>query len=142
LPEGFTLDSNAADGKVACTDAEARFGTREEAQCPEFAKIGTLQIHSSTLPGALPGAIYLGEPLPGNRYRIFLTADGFSLHIKLAGYAVPDPVTGQLTIKFDDLPEAPFQRFTLHIFGGERGLLSTPSQCGTYPVRTEFVPWD
>ncbi len=94
--EGFTVNSNAADGKVACTDVQARFGTREEAQCPEFAKIGTLQIHSSALPGALPGALYLGEPLPGNRYRVFLTADGFGLHIKLAGLLDPDPVTGQV----------------------------------------------
>jgi hypothetical protein len=142
LPEGFTVSAGAANGKVACTGQQANFGTRDEAQCPEHSKIGTLQIHSTALPGVLPGALYLGEPLPGNRYRIFLTADGFSLHIKLPGYAIPDPVTGQLTIKFDDLPQAPFQRFTLHIFGGERGLMTTPTHCGTYPVKTMFVPWD
>jgi hypothetical protein len=142
LPQGFSVNSNAADGKLSCTDAEARFGTREQAECPENSKIGTLQIQSSALPGALPGAVYLGRPLPGNRYRIFLTADGFSLHIKLAGYAIPDPDTGQLTVRFDSLPQAPFQRFTLHVFGGERGLLTTPGQCGTYPVTTEYVPWD
>jgi hypothetical protein len=142
LPEGFTINSNAADGKVSCTDEQARFGTRGQAQCPEHSKIGTLEIHSSALPGILPGAIYLGEPLPGNRYRVFLTADGFSLHIKLAGYVITDPSTGQLTVKFDDLPQAPFQRFRLHIFGGERGVLATPTKCGTYPVNTEFVPWN
>jgi hypothetical protein len=142
LPQGFTINSNAADGKSSCSDAEARFGTREQAECPEDSKIGSLQIHSSALPGVLPGAIYLGNPLPGNRYRVFLTANGFSLHIKIAGFATLDPVTGQVTIRFDELPQAPFQRFTLHIFGGERGLLSTPAQCGEYPVKTEFAPWD
>lgn len=30
----------------------------------------------------------------------------------------------------------------MHFFGSERGLLATPPQCGTYPVETEFVPWD
>ncbi len=142
LPEGFTINSNAADGKLSCTDEQARFSTREQARCPEHSKIGSLEIHSSALPAILPGAIYLGEPLPGNRYRVFLTADGFSLHIKLAGYAIPDPSTGQVTIRFDELPQAPFQRFKLHIFGGERGLLTTPTQCGTYPVNTAFVPWN
>src|SRR4051812_8133614 len=42
LPDGFSLNPNAADGKVACSDAEARLGTREAAQCPEFSKVGTV----------------------------------------------------------------------------------------------------
>jgi hypothetical protein len=141
LPEGFTINPGSADGKTSCSDAEARFGTREQAQCPEFAKIGTLEIESAALPRELPGAIYLGRPLPGDRYRVFLTADGFSVHLKLPGTAVPDPRTGRLTISFRDLPQAPFQRFRMHIFGAERGLLATPTRCGTYAVESEFVPW-
>ncbi len=58
---------------------------RSAAQCPEFSKVGTVEIDSSALPGPIPGCIYLGEPQPGNRYRIFLTADGFATHVKLAG---------------------------------------------------------
>ena len=30
----------------------------------------------------------------------------------------------------------------MHFFGSERGLLATPTQCGTYPVESEFVPWN
>ena len=30
----------------------------------------------------------------------------------------------------------------MHFFGSERGLLATPTQCGTYPVESTFVPWD
>ena len=30
----------------------------------------------------------------------------------------------------------------MHFFGSERGLLATPTQCGTYPVSTTFTPWD
>ena len=29
----------------------------------------------------------------------------------------------------------------MHIFGAERGLLATPTKCGTYTVESEFVPW-
>ena len=30
----------------------------------------------------------------------------------------------------------------MHFFGSERGLLATPTQCGTYPVTSTFIPWD
>jgi hypothetical protein len=141
LPPGFTINPNAADGKTACSDAEAKFGTRDQAQCPEFSKIGTLGVTSSSFPEVLPGAIYLGAPMPGNRYRVLLVFDGFSIHVKLPGTATPDPNTGQLTVSFSDLPQFNFQEFNMHVFGAERGLLATPAQCGTYPVLSRFVPW-
>ena len=141
LPPGFSINPNAADGKTACSDAAANFGTTHAANCPEFAKIGSLTIDSSALPGPLPGFVYLGEPLPGNRYRIFLVADGFATHIKLAGTVTPDPVTGQLVITFTNLPQSPLTAFNMHIFGSERGVLATPTRCGTYPVTSTFTPW-
>ena len=142
LPPGFSLDANAADGKTACTDAEANFGTLEEANCPEFAKVGTLEVHSAILPGVLPGAVYIGQPLPGERYRLILTANGFGVHVKLSGTIRLDSNTGQLVTEFRNLPQSPFEEFDLHFFGSEHGSLATPTQCGTYPVTTEFKPWD
>ena len=142
LPAGLSINPNAADGKTACTDAEASFGTEGEAHCPEFSKVGSLEIDSSALPAPLPGFVYLGQPLPGSRYRIFLVADGFATHIKLAGTVTPDPGTGQLVIAFTDLPQSPLTAFDMHFFGSERGLLATPTRCGTYPVTTTFSPWD
>jgi hypothetical protein len=142
LPDGFTVNPSAADGKSACTDQQARFGTKDAARCPETAKIGSLEIETALLPGPLPGYVYLGEPLPGNRYRIFLVADGFNVHVKLPGTLRPDPETGRAAVIFKDLPQTPFERFTLHIFGSERGALATPTRCGTYEVATTFTPWD
>ncbi len=142
LPPGFSINPNAADGKVACTDEQANFGTRRAAQCPEFAKVGSLEIHSSALPGPLPGWAYIGEPLPGNRYRVFLVADAFATHVKLPGTISPDPATGQLTISFENLPQSPLTAFNMHFFGSERGTLATPTQCGTYPVISTFTPWN
>ena len=142
LPKGFSINPNAADGKTSCSDAAASFGTTFAAECPEFSKVGSLTIESSALPGPLPGFVYLGEPLPGNRYRIFLVADGFATHIKLAGTVTPDPQTGQLKIVFNELPQSPLSAFNMHFYGSERGLLATPTQCGTYPVISTFTPWD
>jgi hypothetical protein len=94
------------------------------------------------LPAPITGAIYIGEPLPGQRFRIFLTADGFATHVKLKGTAELDRETGQIATKFVDLPQSPFQEFDMHFFGSERGIFSTPTRCGSFPVETEFVPWD
>ena len=141
LPPGLTINPNAADGKLSCSNAQARMGTRLEAQCPEYSKIGSLGVRSTSFPEVLPGAVYLGDPLPGDRYRIILVADGFSLHVKLPGTATVDRATGQITATVDNLPQFNFEEFDVHIFGAERGLLATPEQCGTYPVNTRFTPW-
>jgi hypothetical protein len=142
LPEGFAINPNAADGKTACSDQQAAFGTEDEAQCPETSKVGTIVLDSSALPAPIPGAIYLGTPEPGNPYRLILAADGFSTHVKLRGSVQTDPGTGRIVVSFADLPQSPFQEFDMHFFGSERGLLVTPEKCGTYPVESEFVPWD
>ena len=142
LPKGLSLDPNAADGKTSCSDAQLNFTSEGAAECPEFAKVGTLVLDSSALPGPIPGAMYIGEPKPGQVYRLFLTADGFGTHVKLKGDIHLDPLTGQVVTVFENLPQAPFQDFNLHFFGSERGLFATPTQCGTYPVESEFVPWD
>ena len=142
LPAGFSLAPNVTNGKVTCSDAQARFGTTEEAQCPEDSKIGTIVVETPVLPGPLPGAVYLGEPKPGNRFRMILSFNGFGVHVKLPGTVTPDPQTGQIHIDFDNLPQAPFAYFDMHIFGSERGPLDTPTQCGTYEVTSEWTPWD
>ncbi len=142
LPAGFSINPNAADGKTACTDAEARLGTPEEARCPETSKVGTVTLNSSALPAPIPGYVYLLEPQPGNRYRILLSANGFATHVKLLGTVTPDPATGQLLTSFPNLPQSPFTDFNIHFFGSERGLLATPTQCGKYAVESTFTPWD
>jgi hypothetical protein len=144
LPPGVSINPNAADGKTACSAEEARVGIRDEAaQCPQSSKVGSLTITSSALPSPLPGYIYLADPKPGDRYRLWLIADGFGQHVKLPpGSVEADPVTGQLTARFEDLPQFPFTDFNMHFFGSERGLLATPDRCGTFPVKSTFTPWD
>jgi hypothetical protein len=142
LPPGFSINPNAADGKTSCSNTEAALGTRNEALCPENSKVGTVSVNSSALPGPIPGYIYLGKPLSGDRYRLILTANGFNVHVKLAGSVLADEHTGQVTVSFQELPQTPFSDFNLHFFGSERGLLATPTQCGTYGVSSTFLPWD
>jgi hypothetical protein len=142
LPEGFSINSGAADGKTLCKANETSIGTRAAAHCPEGAKVGTLALDNAALPGPIDGALYLGESLPGEKFRLILTADGFATHVKLPGTIRTDPSTGAVTVEFADLPQTPNQRFNMHIFGSERGMLATPTRCGKYPVQSTFVPWD
>ena len=142
LPEGLTINPDAADGQRACTDAEANFGSEGPANCPDNAKIGTVAIHSVALDGSLIGSIYIGEPKPGNQYRLFLVADGFGMHAKLVGSFRPDPETGQVKAYFEDLPQVPFDKFDVHLFASDRGLVATPTTCRIYNAEAEFFPWN
>ena len=123
--------------------ARRSFGTTDEAHCPEFAKIGSLTIDSSALPGPLPGFVYLGrtaarEPLPDlpRRRRLRHPRQARRHGHRRSAHRPAD----------DHLPrtaaEPPDRRFNMHIFGSERGPLASPTRCGTYPVTSTFTPWD
>jgi hypothetical protein len=142
LPPGFTVNPDAADGQSECREAEAELDSEGPAHCPNTSKIGTFSIGTPALPERLAGSVYLGEPKPGDQYRLFMTASGFGINAKIIGSVRPDPQTGQLVTEFPELPQAPFEDFQLHLFPGERGLMATPTACTIYPVSAEFFPWN
>jgi hypothetical protein len=142
LPEGFTVNPDAADGQTECTEAQVDFSSRAPGNCPDTSKIGTFSIGTPALPERLEGDVYIGEPKPDDQYRLFLTSHGFGINSKLVGSIKPDPTTGQLTAVFPNLPQAPFEDFKLHLFSGERGLMATPSHCSVYSVDATFYPWN
>jgi hypothetical protein len=142
LPEGLAINPDAADGQKACSDADAEFGTEVPTHCPDSSKVGTVTMKSESLPGDLTGSIYLGEPKPGNQYRIFIIGEGFGIKAKLVGRLLPDPKTGQLTSVFEDLPQLPLEKFEMHLFASDRAIFSTPTQCAVYAVQTDMFPWN
>lgn len=142
FPEELTINPDAADGQSACSDADAGFGTEGPPHCSDNAKVGTVTLSSESLPGDLIGAIYLGEPIPGNQYRLFILADGYGLHVKLVGKLIPDPKTGTLRTEFQNLPQLPLEKFAMHIFASDRGVFATPTQCAVYAVDTHLYPWN
>ncbi len=142
LPEELTINPDAADGQTSCSDEQAGFGRDAESACPDNAKVGTVTVKSSALPGDLEGSIYLGQPQPGNQYRLFLLADDFGIHAKFIGSLNPDPRTGRVSVEFKDLPQLPFEEFDLHIFASDRGIFATPTHCSVYAVQTRLYPWN
>jgi hypothetical protein len=142
LPPGLSINPDAADGQASCSDAQAGFDSEAAANCPDKAKIGTVSIGTPALDGPLTGSIYIGEPKPGDQYRLFLIVEGFGVRSKLIGSVHPDPQTGRLTALFEDLPQVPFSEFDIHLFASDRGLMATPTACTVYPIRARFEPWN
>jgi hypothetical protein len=142
LPDGFTINPDAADGQTACLDSQANFDSEGPADCPDNSKIGTFAIGTPALDGPLLGSVFFGEPKPGDQYRLFLVASGFGINAKLIGSVHPEPATGRLTAHFENLPQVPFDDFQLHLFASDRGLMATPAFCRVYTTEAEFVPWD
>jgi hypothetical protein len=142
LPEGLTINPDAADGQSACSDADAGLGTEAPAHCPDNAKIGTITISSAALPNDLEGAIYFGEPKPGSQYRLLIIAEGYGIRTKFLGDLLPDPKTGQIKAVFKDLPQLPFDEYGIHLFASDRGVLATPTHCGIHITETDLFPWN
>ena len=102
------------------------------ATAPTTRRSGRSRSHTPALEAPLEGSLYIGEPKPGDQYRVFMIFDGFGIHAKLFASFIPDPVTGQVTIAVKDLPQVPFEEFNLHLFASDRGLMATPTRCTIY----------
>jgi hypothetical protein len=141
FPEGMTIASGAADGLQACSAAEAGYQSRSPGNCPAASKLGTVEFDVPALEHVVNGAIYQRTPEPGHLFRVWIVADELGAHIALPGDIGLDPLTGRITTRFLDNPQVPVREIRLHIFGGPRAPLSTPSTCGTYSAHWELTPW-
>jgi hypothetical protein len=148
LPEGLAINPSSADGLQACTDAQ--LGLRQEgvATCPAASKLGTVTLQTPLLDHPVDGTIFLrtqnsDDPLSGELFRIAveIRSDVDGVDIKLPGSVRADPLTGQLTTVFDDLPQLPFDAMTLHFYPGPRAPLASPSTCGTHTTSTDLLSW-
>jgi hypothetical protein len=149
LPEGMSINPSQADGLGVCTPAQYGAETAQGAPgtgCPSTSKIGTVAIDSPALYEPIPGNLYVAAPYDnpfGSLLALYVVAkDPFAgVMIKTAGKVTPNPVTGQLTTTFDNLPQAPFESFDLHFREGQHSPLSTPRTCGSFETLARFTPW-
>lgn len=143
LPAGMSLAPGAAAGLASCDEAQVGYKASppREANCPEAAKIGSVEFDVPVLARTMNGAIYQRSPAPGNLFRIWLVSDELGVHVKIPGEIHLDPANGQITSLFVDNPQVPLQVLRLHFKGGPRGVLATPASCGDYASHFEFAPW-
>lgn len=146
LPPGVVVNPAVAGGLSACLEGQIGLQSPTAAQCPESAKVATVEVKTPVLPNPLRGAAYVAaqnaNPF-GSLAAIYVFAEDpvSGVRIKLAGEVNLDPTTGQLTTTFANTPQAPFEDFTIHFFGGARAPLGTPGLCGNYTTNATFAPW-
>lgn len=149
LPEGMTLNPSAATGLSACTLAQARIHSATPGvACPASSQIGTVAIEVPTLPpGSLTGNIYLGGPesgpISGPPYTIYVDAESarYGVSVRLEGKTTPNPVTGQVTTVFSELPEQPFTDAILHFKEGALAPIANPLVCGLATTESALTPY-
>lgn len=141
LPPGMTISPSGANGLEACTDAQFGKGTADPIACPAGSRIGSVTLRSPVLANAFQGSVFIGQPLPGDRYRLFVHADGYGQTIRLKGTVTPDPNTGQVSAVFDDNPQLPFSQFRLDFDGGSDAIIASPQSCGTATGSGTLTPW-
>jgi hypothetical protein len=142
LPAGVALSPGAADGLIACSDAELNIGKPGPAACPNASKVGTVAIESPPLAGGLTGSVYVRPSTPEELFRVALVADSDKgVHLKLPGSVDLDPTSGKVTARFRELPQLPFSAMHLNFRGGPRAVLANPIDCGTYATQSVLTPW-
>lgn len=139
LPLGMHISPSAANGLLACQDSQIGLGTDVAPSCPKASKVGEVTVETPLLSHTMSGGVYVGQPLPGNPYRVFVVAQGSGVVVKLAGSVAADPVTGQLTATFDENPQLPFTDMTLKLYGGANAALANSAQCETMAASAQLT---
>jgi hypothetical protein len=139
FPEGVVLSPSITHGLGVCTDAQLQIDNANPVSCPNSANIGFVEITSPLLDHKLKGAVYVGQPLPGNRYRIFFVIEEGKVLVKLEGKVTLDPKTGQVTTNFLENPQLPFSNLHLDLKGGPDAAFVNPNTCGTKTTTARLV---
>jgi hypothetical protein len=126
--------------------------------CPSASRVGAVEITTPLLAEPLKGRVYIAEPRcglegqpgctdrdarEGNIFGLYAEASGedSGVIIKLDGKILVDPLTGNMTVKFEETPQLPFSDLKLTLKGGERALLSNPQGCAVAETTSELTPW-
>lgn len=144
LPMGVRVNPSAADGLAGCSPAQVGLSSTADPTCPDGSRVGALEITTPLLDEPLEGSVYLAGPFDNpfdSLLAVYLVARGPGLIVKLPGRVEADPLSGRLTVVFDDLPQLPFSRVRVAFDGGPRAPLVNPPVCGAYGVEAELTGW-
>jgi len=147
LPEGMTLNPAFADGLDACTPGQIGLFTDSPVACPDNSRIGEVFLSTPLLPERLEGSLYLASqgsnPFQSTfaLYMAIRDTEERGVLVKIPGRIDLDPVTGRITTSFDELPQFPFDEFTLRFRSGQRAPLVNPPACGSHEIEVEIASY-
>ncbi len=90
-------------------------------QCPAGSVLGYAKAESPLLETPLEGTVYLRANGGERKLPDVVAVLKGQIEIDLVGFV--ESVHGRLRTTFDAVPDAPVSRFTLHLDGGDKGLL-------------------
>lgn len=158
LPEGIALNPAATSWLQGCSEPQIGFvgpeagggqlfaPTKPEPFCPGASKIGGVSIRSPLLKHPLTGGLYLASPTENpfsglvSLYALAEEPEAGTV-VKLAGEVKLNPNDGNVTVRFKNLPQLPFEDLSLELAEGLRAPFMTPSRCGTYAGQATLTPW-
>ncbi|HEV3095332.1 MAG TPA: hypothetical protein VGY30_12590 [Solirubrobacteraceae bacterium] len=151
LPVGVTINPSQAEGLGVCTpaqyaSAELSFHSDPSKGCPSNSKIGTVVFHTPLLEEPVEGNVYVAQPHEnpfGTLLAVYMVLEDpiVGVLVKQAGKIELDPVSGQITATFSEIPQQPFSSFDFKFREGARAPLVTPAVCGSYTTNALFTPW-
>jgi hypothetical protein len=149
LPEGMTINPSVGAGLGACDPGGYEAETVSSAPgagCPNASKIGDFTVRSPLFSEPLEGALFLATPFRNpfdSLLAVYLVAKDTErgILVKVAGKIEADPASGQLTARFDRLPQLPYSKLEVHFREGQRSPLATPAGCGSYTAGIDLTPW-
>jgi hypothetical protein len=150
LPANLVVSPSAVSGLAGCSEAQIGLSSAAPAACPEASKVGTVQARTPLLDHPVSGSVYVaqqGNAGPaqganpfGSLLALYIVVEGSGVQIKAAGEVSLNQITGQLTTRFQNLPQLPYSEMTLNLFGGPRASL-VPDACGLYTTSALLTPW-
>lgn len=141
MPRGIALSPGGAAALTTCSDAQLGLGSSSEAQCPASSKVGSVELSTPAIEGALTGTIYLGEERPGERFRVFVVARAVGTTVKSVGVLRVSSATGRLSTVLEGLPPLSLSRMVMIFDGGPDALFATPLTCGPVGASARFVSY-
>ena len=144
---------DGANGRLLFNDGDPfnKDGGADGAECPDASKIGTASVVTPLLAEPVVGEVVVGGPQPADiggpgdaltvRLYIVVRDRERGLVVKIFGRSVTDPASGEITTTFANNPELPFDKLSLDIQGGARGMLALPARCGTPGWSSSFSAW-
>ncbi len=126
--------------------------------CPPASQIATVTASTPLLHEQLTGHMFLatpgcggsGQPVcteedaaDGRLFGLYLELEGpgSGVIVKLAGHALVNPATGQITARFDEGPQFPFSDLTVKTNSGPRAPLANSQACGAMTTQGVVTSW-
>jgi hypothetical protein len=111
--------------------------------CPLDSRLADVEMLTPLLSRPLWGHLFLAQAPDenGSHDGIYLEAAGSGVIVKLAGSMSLNPLTGQIALTLEGLPQLPLSELELTFPGGAQAPLDNPQQCGTATSSADLTPW-